>query len=350
MTGRENCMKRFMKTCAVIAAVLCLLGLLLGVTASSLRGRKAISEVVEKVTGGWVHVNVDDFWEWSFSVGKRMGNIAQQVTEQIESVEDLELWQGVEITDFGYDVSEKSMFEHGYKLYKGNVSKYCPGEQIVNLDVNVGGCVFETKASADDKFYIEVKNANKFQGYVEDETLYIKAADGAKSWNKTKSCRITLYVPGNFSFGSVEVAMGAGTLAFSELKALEDISLEVGAGQIVVERIQGLDLELEIGAGEIRLRDMEAGELAAEIGLGSFKAEGSVSGNVDISCSMGNVDLNLSDSEESFDYLIQCAMGNIDLGGGSYSGLAKEKKIQNGAARTMEIECSMGNVKVTFDN
>lgn len=343
-------MKRFMKTCAIIAAALCLLGLLLGVTASSLRGREAISEVVEKVTGGWVHVNMDDFWGWSVSVGRKMGAVVQQVTDQIETAENLELLPGG-MTDFGYDVSEKSMFEHGYQLYKGDVKKYCPGEEVENLDVNVGGCTLETKASSDGKFYIEVKNASKFQGYVEGGTLYIKAADGAKSWNKAKSCHITLYVPRDFSFVSVEVAMGAGTLDFSELKAREDISLEVGAGQIVVKSIQSAGhLELEIGAGEIRLQDMEAGELAAEIGMGSFTAEGSVTGNVEIQCSMGNVELDLADSEESFDYVIQCAMGSINLGGGSYSGLAQEKRIQNGAARTMEIECSMGNVEVNFNN
>lgn len=326
-------MKKFMKACVITAAVLCLLGLLLGVTAGSIRGREAISKAVETVTGGKVTVSMDDIKGWGIMVGDRVGDIAQLVDNGVN-----------------YDLGDSSMFEHSYKIYKGNVSKYCPGSGIENLDVKVGGCVFETKTSGDGKFYIEVTNSHKFQGYVKDDTLYIKASSGAKTWNRIGSCSITLYVPEDFEFESVEMELGAGVMEFSNLRALDEISLEVGAGQIVIDKVKSPSLELEIGAGEIQLKGMEAGKLSAEIGMGNFTAKGSASEDVDIKCSMGNVDLKLSGSEQSFNYSIECAMGNVDLGGSSYSGLAKEKNIQNGADKTMEIECSMGNITVKFDN
>lgn len=324
-------MKRFMKTCAVMAAVLCLLGLLLGVTASSLRGREAISEVVEKVTGGWVHINMDDIKNWGLTVGKNVSEIVDNM--------------GVD-----YDINEHTIFEHSHKIYKGDVAKYCPGDNVEKLEVAVGGCLFETKASGDGKFYIEADNVNKFQGYVEGGTLYIKATDGAKNWSRAGSCSIILYVPRDCVFEEVEMEMGAGVMEISDLRSAGEISLEVGAGKIVIDRISSPDLELEIGAGEIQLKDMEVGELSAGIGMGNFAAAGSADGDVKIECSMGNVELTLFGGEKSFNYSIECSMGNVDLGGGSYSGLAKEKKIQNGAAKTMEIECSMGNVTVSFDN
>lgn len=318
------------------AAVLCLSGLLLAIAGGTARGSAAISEVVRKVTGGRVTVNFDDVKDWGV-----------MIHDKIESIDS------VTITDWGvnYDINDRSMFAHSQKIYKGDVSRYCLGTDVENLDVEVGGCILETKTSKDDSFYIEVNKAYKFQGYVEDDTLYIKASNGAKTWNKMGSCTITLYVPRDFRFETVDIEMGAGVLEFSDLCAGEYISLEVGAGQIVIDNIRSDELKLEIGAGEVKLKNMEVyEELSAEVGMGNFEAKGVVMGEADIQCSMGNVDLELAGSEQNYDYSIECAMGNIDLGNRSYSGLAKEMSINNNAGVTIELQCAMGNITVTFDN
>ena len=304
---------------------MCLLGLLLAIAGGTARGSAAISEVVRKVTGGRVTVDFDDVKDWGVMIG--------------DSIDSL----GV-----SYDINEHSMFEHSHKIYKGDVSKYSLGTDVKDLDIEVGGCVLETKLSDDNSFYIEVEKAYKFQGYVEDDTLYIRASNGAQTWNRMGSCVITLYMPEDFFFENVDVEMGAGVLEFSDLRA-GDISLEAGAGQIVIENIQSNVLDLEIGAGEIRLENMVVwGELSAEIGMGNFEANGSVMVNASIQCSMGNVNLELAGGEQEYNYDIECAMGNIDLGNRSYSGLAKETNIDNGAGVTIELQCAMGNITVSF--
>lgn len=329
-------MKKFMKGCAITAAVLCLLGLLLAIAGGTARGSAAISEVVRRVTGGRVTVDFDDVKEWGI-----------MIHDKIESIDS------VTITDWGvnYDINDRSMFAHSQKIYKGDVPKYCLGSDVENLDIEVGGCILETKRSKDDSFYIEVTKAYKFQGYVEGATLYIKASNGAKAWNKMGSCTITLYVPRDFGFGNVDIEMGAGVLEFSDLLAGDCIAIEVGAGQIVIDNIQSNTLELGIGAGEIKLKNMEVYEdLSVEVGMGNFEANGVVMGEADIQCAMGNVNLELAGSEQNYNYNIECAMGNIDLGNRSYSGLAKEMSIDNNAGVTIELECAMGNITVTFDN
>lgn len=332
--GKVIIMKKFMKGCAITAAVLCLSGLLLAIAGGTARGSAAISEVVRKVTGGRVTVNFDNMKEWGIMINDRIDNIASS-------------------TDWGvnYDINEHSMFEHSHKIYKGDVPKYCLGDEVIYLDIEVGGCILETKRSKDTNFYVEVDKAYKFQGYVEDNTLYIKASNGAKTWNKMGSCTITLYVPWDFWYEDVNIEMGAGVLEFSELLATDSISLEVGAGQVVIDNIQSNTLELEIGAGEIKLKNMEVHEeLSVEVGMGNFEANGVVMGEADIQCAMGNVNLELAGSEQNYDYNIECAMGNIDLGNRSYSGLAKEMSINNNAGVTIGLECAMGNITVTFDN
>lgn len=305
-------MKKFMKRCAITASVLFLAGLLLAVAGGSARGSDGINEAVRRVLPeGPVRVELGD------------------ITDAFRS----------------------PMFSGTYTIFSDNVPKYCPGEGIEDLDIQVGGCNFETRVSEDDKFYIEAKKVHKLQGYVENGTLCIRVFDGEKTWNKPESCSITLYVPEGFSFGAVDVEIGAGNLSFTNLCAGDYISMEVGAGKISADGIRSNELELEVGAGKIELRDMEVwGKCSAEIGMGSFEGRGTLMGDVDIECAMGSVELELSDSEKSFDYTLECAMGNIALGNKRYSGIAEEKDILNGAHRTMSVECAMGSVRVSFDS
>ncbi len=332
--GKVIIMKKFMKGCAITAAVLCLLGLLLAVAGGTARGSAAISEVVRKVTGGRVTVDFDGAKDWGVVIGEAIENV-----EIVDSID----------TGILYDINEHSIFGNDHKTYKGDVAKYRLGTGIRDLDIEVGGCVLETLPSGDDSFYVEVEKAYKFQGYVEDDTLYIKASNGAKTWNRMGSCKITLYVPEYFWFGTVDMEMGAGVLEFSDLRAEGGIFLQVGAGQILIDNIQSEVVTLEIGAGEVELKNMEVwGMLSAEVGMGNFEAAGVIMGEVFIECSMGNVNLELADGEQDYNYNLECAMGNIDIGDRSYSGLAKEMTLDNCAWTTVDIKCAMGNVTVTF--
>lgn len=42
---------------------------------------------------------------------------------------------------------------------------------------------------------------------------------------------------------------------------------------------------------------------------------------------------------------MNCLAGNMKIGGDSYAGAAVDQYIDNGAAKTMVIDCSMGNVE-----
>ena len=55
-------MKKFMKTCAIIALVMIVAGIALGIVASTRAGRSTISQVVEAATGGRVRLEFDEGW------------------------------------------------------------------------------------------------------------------------------------------------------------------------------------------------------------------------------------------------------------------------------------------------
>ncbi len=325
-------MKKFMKGCAITAFIFAVLGCVLGMIGSTMAGRTTISQVVEAATGGRVYLNPEKWWSWSMNMG---GDILDEIGD-IDFIGD-------------FDIGDASMFDANKDIYfEGDVEKYCPGTDIRDLEIEVGGCFLETKVSGDDRIYLEMKNAHKFQGYVEDGTLYIRATTGSVNhWSDIGSRVITLYLPENYSFHEVKADLGAGEMRFDGLKA-EEVSLESGAGRIAVNSVQAKSLELSIGAGSIELTDMEVDTLEAEVGMGEFLADGAINGSASVECSMGNVEMVLEGSEKDFNYQLEGSLGNIDVGDERFSGFSQEKEIKNHVGKDMEIECSMGNISIRF--
>lgn len=298
-----------MKKLLTVVAVVFLLGLFLAVWGGTPKGGAAISGAWDKIAGGF-----------SDSLNK-----------------------------VNYDLDEASMFVGGQTVYRDDVPKYCPGSGIKNLDAEMGGCILKIVSSGDGSFYIEAERVYKFQGFVKDDTLYIRSSNGTKTWDKLGSCEITVYVPGDFQFDAADIRIGAGVLEAAELRVKDRASMEVGGGQITIDSLRSGDLELEVGAGEIDLKQMTVeGQCSVKVGVGNFKGTGSLLADTCIECAMGNVSLNLEGGQKNYNYRLECAMGSISLAGVKYSGLVDEQEISNGADRMLDIACAMGNVTVSF--
>ena len=234
-------------------------------------------------------------------------------------------WEGL------YDIEDAFDFDEVYQIWKGNVAKYQLGTDIEDLDIELGGGSFTTIVSDDDNFYVEAEGVHKFQGFVEDNTLYIKSTSTSRGGSQKGE--VTLYVPENYYFEEVEIDVGAGALWFSNLNA-QEASLEVGAGSIALNDPKVQELDVSIGAGKIDMTGME----------------GTVLNNADVECAMGNVEIGLVGSENDFNYYLEGHMGSIQVGDSGYisGGFSQKRTIDNRASKEMEIECSMGNITIWF--
>lgn len=321
-------MKKFMKGCGIAALIFLMLGLALAIAAGTVRGRTTIARVVETVTGGRVSINFDNFINWGIQLGDNISG---------------------SLPDTGYRIDDADSFDSRYDIWGGDMEKFCLGEDVEVLEIEAGGCIFNTQVSGDNSFYVKVSDSGKFQAYLENGTLYIRTTTSSRSWNNMNSCRVTLYVPEGYHYREADIELGAGELKFESLDA-DKVSLGVGAGQITANGLKADSLELEIGMGQIDIKNVKVKDLEAEIGMGNLMVEGAIDGNVDANCSMGNLDLKITGSQQDFNYKLDGAMGNIDLGSESYSGLGVSKKIDNGALKNMEIECAAGNITISFTN
>jgi len=112
--------------------------------------------------------------------------------------------------------------------------------------------------------------------------------------------------------------------------------------------VEASEADISVGAGQIQIHDMEVGEFFAEIGMGELIARGDVAYGAELECSMGNIELTLEGSQSDFNYQIESAMGTMELGGQSFGGFASERRIDNGAGKEIEVDCSMGNITISF--
>lgn len=256
---------------------------------------------------------------------------------------DLQIIDGV---GFNFGWGDKH-FDHDYEIYDGDGSDTIKADisTIKKISVSAGGSDFKIKQSKDNNIQIEYENSDGIQYYVSDGTLYITEESYVFM---SGDSRTYLYLPENCSFESVNLDIGAGKLTGSNIKA-DKISIDVGAGQIILNKLVTDDLNCELGAGQITLEDCSIRDGKMDVGMGAINYTGSISGNLDVDCSMGSTNLNLSGSLNDHNYDLECSMGEIQIGSHEYSGMDKEKTINNGADSNFVLECSMGNIEIEFN-
>ena len=361
-------MKRFMKGCGISALVLITVGVTLGMAGRSVAGQTTMREVVETVTGGRIRMDGGNWWGWNI-VANNYGiydyGTALSAVYEIASVEQQEATMIIDecimegngpyaYRDWEYEVDELPEiedvvhFDDDYKILKGDVAEYQLGTDINGLDIEMAGGSVITVISGDDNFYLAAQDVRKFQGFVEDKTLYIKTGNLVNG-KDNKNGQVILYVPENYYFHEVEVEVGSGDLWFDNLNA-QKVSLEVGAGYVALENPQIQELEISLGAGEIEMTGMEIGDLDVEVGMGRLMADGAVLNYADVECAMGYVEIGLAGSEKDYNYHLVSSMGDIQVGEICYisGGNAQKRTIHNNASKEIEIECAMGNVNIWF--
>jgi len=184
---------------------------------------------------------------------------------------------------------------------------------IDKLDLELGIAEMEIYVGDSHEFLVYTENTNEdFVCEVRGTTLVMRHGD-AILWNGGGTPKITLEIPGGSSF--------------------EKCKIQVGVGSLKAEYLNTGNLDIECGIGKVSIEDSYV--------WGKCKIENGV----------GQVELSLFNMEEEFDYKIECGIGEVHIGDTKYSGLANQKKIDNGneSYNRMDIECGIGKVRIDFD-
>lgn len=308
-------MKKFMKVCAIMVAVVFGLGVLLVALGGFGGGFKLVSEQVWRGD-----LNIENWFPWDFKSGVR------------------------------YDISEDStLFDSIHDVIR-NVDSYAQdfsGDSVKNLNLDLGGCRVTIGTSPDGDYHVEAKTISSFQAYVSGETLHINAVKNG-TWN-TNTMVITIKIPAGVRLDNIAMSLGAGDFVFDRLCA-DEVALEIGAGRLQVDALEAENFNCELGAGQaIITNGVTTGDVTLEVGVGEIRFEGSIPGDLDATCSMGNMEITvIGSTEQDHNMQMDCAAGNLDVGSRSYAGLATEQSIDNGADSDYNLSCAMGNMTLTF--
>lgn len=339
-------MKKLIKFCIMAVLVVIVIGFLLSAAMSFTKGSDYANDFWVEVTGGKIDGWMDRVEEW----GEKGKNLLQGIKVGGDELLD-HVFNGYDGLE-GYDIDDAIIFNSDEAVESGNIDRVFDNMSASVLHVEIGGCALEILESEDGSARVVAENVGKFQAYQKGNELRITSTRKARE--DAEDSKITLYLPAGYNWQEVDLEVGAGVIRIGGTNASGmtafKMDLEVGAGQIVAEGLKVSELDASVGAGEIRLNEMEVGILGASAGVGNFVAQGTVTGSVEAECSMGNLELKLIGSQTDYDYELECVAGNIKIGEEQYGGgVAKEQKINNGADRRIDLECSMGNIAVTFE-
>ncbi len=223
------------------------------------------------------------------------------------------------------------------------------GIKNLNLTLGAGSLIIKEKEASDGMIDIYVQGRGGCDYRVKNDTFYVEGFKGIKVIGSDFSENvITLVFPAGMYFDEVDVEVGAGVMEVYDLKANE-FDADVGAGKLDLRKMEVQEISADIGAGEFCGEEVSAKNADFAMSMGECIYRGTISGNLDAECDMGNMEFYLSGAEEDHNYDIECAAGNVNVGGLSFAALAAERRIDNGALGTFDISCNMGNISIVFE-
>ena len=185
-------------------------------------------------------------------------------------------------------------------------SWHVTGVAEMDIEVDRGSVRVISSAQAED-ISVRIKDeTGRVRCYLDDDKLKIERGEFKSS---RKEAKIEVIVPENYYFDKVEVEAGA---AACEINGIVTRKLELQSGVSSMAFTGRVDEKLEVETG---------------VGVTSVKLTG---------------------SREDYNYKIQCGAGSVNIDGDQYSSLGVERKIDNRAARSMELECGVGTIEVQF--
>lgn len=254
--------------------------------------------------------------------------------EQEETLEAADAYEVTEVMEGAY------VGDDGEKVFRIAASKV----QNMEIELRYG---YLAIAESDNNAQILVSVSDtKDKDYitVEYENGELVVRDGRKGKSIHQDVTVYMEIPAGKQFQAVQVSVNAGYMETDCTLKADRFTANVDAGQICLNEITADVFSASVGAGEMDIEDGVFRVATLNCGLGSIDIEADITGDTQIDCGMGTVDLGLAKGVDSVNYALHCGVGNIDIGDNSYSGLAREKKIDNGASATFTLNCGMGEI------
>lgn len=287
-------MKKFVKIMLVLAAVSAAVGI----------GLAAAGAVMGAVSGDDVFYEVGKHLRDTFGVGY------DYVTEEFS----------IDTDSYENGETLKDSEEGGSRVY--------PVAEAEKLEVELSYDELILEEHNGTGILVEVRNDPKELVRVKEDGNTLKIVSSRKLQKKRQ---VKISLPKDLKFREMDIEVASGIVDVRCDITADYLDVTLGAGEFVNSGIITVtEADLEVGAGSLSIAGLKAKDIDGQCGVGEMKLE-------------------INGREDAYSYNLECGIGNIQIGNEDYSGLGKEKRINNpGATGEIDLECGIGNVAVVF--
>lgn len=347
-------MKKFTKGCLLTALGLFVVGIILFIAFGFLGGFAQLDN----------HTQGEGGWSWPFKLYGSLNDVSDW--REVFSDENGDLSDEIWGDDMKIDKAE---WEKMTTLAEEK-TKLTEGKDIRNIELQIGACYFELKASEDENIWIELsKKPDKTRYFVSGDTLKVVSRISVRHSNwglNTNVPRVTLYLPEGMELENLDGQFGAGYFYMDVMKA-QQVGINVGAGDCDIRSLEAKEVDISSGAGNMDIGLLKTEKAAINVGAGNLTMErmeisdnldfsigmghadvkaGVIAGDANLDCGMGDIVMSLEGSEADYNSTIGCGMGTVQFGNSVFQ--TGDHEINRGAAHTMDIDCGMGSVGIQF--
>lgn len=211
---------------------------------------------------------------------------------------------------------------------------------IEKLDIKINAADFEIKVGEELK--VVLKDVNE-KSEVKAQGKTLKITDAKVKWNMVSNINpsITLYIPEGMTFKETKIEMGAGLTNIESLNT-DNLELELGAGQVLINNCIAKQSDIDCGAGKVEIKNANLADLELNTGIGECSFNGYILGNSEIECGIGKLILDLEGGKDLYSIKANHGIGAITINGEK----VQENETVGSGENKIKIEGGIGEIQI----
>ena len=226
---------------------------------------------------------------------------------------------------------------------------------IKSLDFDLSLCELTIyQHESDDLLFTADNTSFYFSCTQEDEQLIIKDNRPASTVQDSmkQALKLTLYLSPE-EIEDIDINIGAGEITIEKISA-EHIKFNCGVGDFQAEEFFCEDLGLSCGVGEIKIARLFCEDTAIiETGTGNILLDQYQGPSLDINSGVGETTITVAGDETDYNYTLNASLGEIYLNHHHFSkshdsDFAACLEKDYNADQDIQIQNALGNINLTF--
>lgn len=200
---------------------------------------------------------------------------------------------------------------------------------------------------------LKIVEGDKFSAETDNKDVTIKERMGTlvieensrSVVDSAQKTEVLLTIPKGYSFRKIDISTGAGKF-FAEFIKSENIDFDFGAGEVSVDALYATEkIEIDGGAGKIEIRDGETNNLDLDIGVGKLHYRACITGDSEVDCGVGGIELVLVGGEENYTVSLDKGLGNASIN----DEIIADGVTHGNGENEIDIDGGIGDIEVIFE-